>query len=235
MFPQWNRSPRYAKLEKLENGPDESVHDNISAPSTKSWLVAAVATLLCILSFVAGFSAGATWGASDTTPLRLPDVIPSLPVNGLSRQEIRTLPEMQAAPPANGTHEPAWDRLIPNGLGYVRHPTLAPEFSVIGIFHQLHCLYGVRRAYYAAYAAANGQEFDNAGVREPKHVAHCLDYLQQSLVCAADTGIEPFYGGQKYPTVMFARQCRDFGEIQEWATQWRAVNGSGFMFDVKSS
>lgn len=75
-----------------------------------------------------------------------------------------------------------------------------------------------------------GQEFSRAGVREPDHIGHCLDYLQQSLVCTADIGIEPFYAGH-YPDVMFARKCRDFSEIQAWAEQWRAVNGSGFIFD----
>lgn len=28
------------------------------------------------------------------------------------------------------------------GLGYVRHGELAPNLSVIGVFHQLHCLVG---------------------------------------------------------------------------------------------
>jgi hypothetical protein len=90
--------------------------------------------------------------------------------------------------------------------------------------------YTVRRAYYAAHAAYVGQKFNRAGVREPDHIGHCLDYLQQSLVCNADIGIEPFYAGH-YPDVMFGRQCRDFGEIRAWAEEWRAVNGSGFIFD----
>ncbi|KAK8064601.1 hypothetical protein PG994_007239 [Apiospora phragmitis] len=179
------------------------------------------------------FGTGWMLGAADTQLPTLPDIIPSLPVTGLSRQQVMTLPDMQAASPANGSHEPAWDKLIPNGLGYVKHPTLAPEFSVIGVFHQLHCLYTVRRAYYAAYAASIGQAFNQTGVREPEHIAHCLDYLQQSLTCHADVGIEPFYAGH-YPDTMFGRQCRDFGEVQAWAAQWRIVNGSGFIFDSPS-
>lgn len=38
----------------------------------------------------------------------------TVPVTGLWRQQVMTLPEMQAAPPANGSHEPAWDKLIPS-------------------------------------------------------------------------------------------------------------------------
>ncbi|KAI0799437.1 hypothetical protein GGR55DRAFT_683913 [Xylaria sp. FL0064] len=201
MFSQWRRNLRYSKL--------ESSSDETSICSHNIWLLTAVTSLLCVLSFGAGWMLG----VAGAQPSALPDSIPTLPVTGLSRQEVMTLPEMQAAPPANGGHEPAWDKLIPNGLGYVRHPTLAPEFSVIGVFHQLHCL-----------------EFNRAGVREPQHIAHCLDYLQQSLICTADVGIEPVYAG-RYPNVMFGRQCRDFGEIQAWAEQWRVVNGSGFIFD----
>ncbi|TGJ84799.1 hypothetical protein E0Z10_g3945 [Xylaria hypoxylon] len=222
MFAQWRRSPRYSKLEK---DTSESSTDDHPRWSMNIWLVAAVLSLLCVLSFGAGWI-----GAQKRRPSALSDIIPSLPVTGLSRQQVMTLHEMQAAPPADGSHESAWDKLIPDGLGYVKHPTLAPELSVIAVFHQLHCLYTVRRAYYAAYAASIGQEFNRAGVREPVHIAHCLDYLQQSLVCAADIGIEPFYAGH-YPDVMFGRQCRDFSEIQTWAAEWRVLNGSGFIFD----
>ncbi|KAJ8113015.1 hypothetical protein ONZ43_g5254 [Nemania bipapillata] len=228
LFAQWYGSPRYAKL---EGGPDESPSPS---PTTRRFVkigsIAVIVSLLCALSFGAGWMLG----AADTRPsAALPDVIPSLPVTGISRQQVMTLHEMQGAPPANGSHEPAWDKLIPNGLGYVRHPTLAPEVSVVAVFHQLHCLYTVRRAYYAAYAASIGQEFNRAGVREPDHVAHCFDYLQQSLTCAADIGIEPLYGGH-YPDVMFGRQCRDFSEIQKWAAQWRVLNGIASYLDQNS-
>lgn len=27
-----------------------------------------------------------------------------------------------------------------DGLGYIRHPTLAPDLSIISVFHELHCL-----------------------------------------------------------------------------------------------
>ncbi|KAI1185988.1 hypothetical protein F5B17DRAFT_10371 [Nemania serpens] len=224
MFAPWRRNPRYSKL---ESGTGERSTDDNPTRLLNIWPIVAAASLLCALSFGAGWILGA---AHTQQPPALPNVIPTLPITTLSRQQVMTLPDMQAAPPANGSHEPAWDKLIPNGLGYVKHPTLAPELSVIAVFHQLHCLYTVRRAYYAALAASLGQEFNRAGVREPPHIAHCLDYLQQSLICAADTGIEPFYAGH-YPDVTFGRQCRDFSEIQSWAAEWRVLNGSGFIFD----
>jgi hypothetical protein len=76
-----------------------------------------------------------------------------------------------------------------------------------------------------------GQAFNTAGVREPDHVGHCFDYLQQSLICAADVGVEPWYKGY-YPDVMFGRQCRDFSEVKAWAEEWRVLNGTGFIFDT---
>ena len=32
------------------------------------------------------------------------------------------------------------ESLAIDGLGYVRNPSIAPNLSVIGVFHQLHCL-----------------------------------------------------------------------------------------------
>jgi hypothetical protein len=74
--------------------------------------------------------------------------------------------------------------------------------------------------------------FNKTGVREPAHIGHCLDYLQQSLICMADIGIEPFYAGD-YPLVMFGRQCRNYREISAWAEEWRVINATKFMFDAQ--
>lgn len=47
-----------------------------------------------------------------------------VPVTGVSRQRVMARPEMQAAPPADGRHEPAWDKLIPSESRL--NPTLRP-------------------------------------------------------------------------------------------------------------
>ncbi|KAI0436032.1 hypothetical protein F4803DRAFT_253506 [Xylaria telfairii] len=129
MFVYMRRNAQYLKL---DSGINES------RTQSRSWLLVASVSLLSVSSFVAGWMLG----GADRQPSVFLDTIPLVPVTGVSRQQVMTLPEMQAAPPANGSHEPAWDQLIPNGLGYIRHPTLAPNVSVIGIFHQLHCLVG---------------------------------------------------------------------------------------------
>ncbi|KAI1153015.1 hypothetical protein F4825DRAFT_281535 [Nemania diffusa] len=222
MSRQWRGSSGYSKLE-IQNDAVENT------PWTRSTgLFTVISLILCVFVFTTGWMFGSANAPSTAT---LDNVIPSLPVTGVSRQRVMARPEMQAAPPADGRHEPAWDKLIPSGLGYVKHPDLAPVVSVIAVFHQLHCLYTIRRAYYAAYATSTGHEFNHAGVREPEHIAHCFDYLQQTLVCAGDIGIEPLRQGHDMD-VIFERQCRDFTEIQEWTARWRVMNGSGFIFDA---
>lgn len=78
---------------------------------------------------------------------------------GLSRETFRLNQSFANPPPESGGSEPVWDSLIPSmnpntlacsnetvldrlldGLGYVKHPDLAPDLSVISAFHQLHCL-----------------------------------------------------------------------------------------------
>ena len=71
-------------------------------------------------------------------------------------QHIQHNASFEAPPPDTGGREAVWDSLIPSkfrqstsatlsnmcidGLGYVKHPDLAPEISMISVFHQLHCL-----------------------------------------------------------------------------------------------
>ena len=57
------------------------------------------------------------------------------------------------------------------------------------------------------------------------HVAHCFDYLRQSVQCAADTNIEPVdfaLGGVTGWGVK--RVCRDFEEVKRLAEEWRPGN-----------
>jgi hypothetical protein len=121
--------------------------------------------------------------------------------------------------------------------------------SVISAFHHLHCLvsmashlepettdweqYTIRRAYYSTTSEGNLEDFDFGKERKP-HVAHCFDYLRQGILCSADSTIEPgvdtvngFLGAG------FPRQCRDFGELQDWAEDHRAFDAHGFLADME--
>jgi len=80
----------------------------------------------------------------------------------------------------------------------------------------------MRRSY---YAALDGVEPDIH--MSPGHVRHCIDYLRQSIMCAADTNLEPIdpklggVTGWGNP-----RKCRDIVQVIHWADQWRSHNQS---------
>ena len=60
---------------------------------------------------------------------------------------------------------------------------------------------------------------------DPHHLRHCFDYLRQSIMCDADTNLEPVnmelggVTGWKYE-----RTCRNFAHVKEWAEKWRKEN-----------
>lgn len=112
------------------------------------------------------------------------------------------------------------------GVGFVREPKFAPEVSGVSVFHQLHCLDALRIAYYGALAADPQDSMEHADHNDhddPHHVRHCFDYLRQSLMCAADTNIEPvdmtLGGSTGWGTF---KMCRDFGAVRNWAEAHRA-------------
>ncbi|MCJ1330825.1 hypothetical protein MMC10_007512 [Thelotrema lepadinum] len=135
--------------------------------------------------------------------------------------------------PSNITNA-AWDSLSPEPVhGFVHHPSLAPYVSTLSVFHQLHCLNTIRRAY---YYAQNTTTTTTTAILLPEplaltrrsHVRHCFDFLRQNIMCAADTNFEPVdpvtggtrgYGEEKV--------CRDFEGVKRWAGKWAARKGFG--------
>ncbi|KAH7123581.1 hypothetical protein B0J11DRAFT_529353 [Dendryphion nanum] len=64
---------------------------------------------------------------------------------------------------------------------------------------------------------------------DERHIGHCLDYLRQSLMCAADTTLEPVdpvRGGVTGWGV--SHTCRSYEDLKTWAESRRASNASGF-------
>lgn len=87
--------------------------------------------------------------------------------------------------------------------------------------------YLIRRAYYTSNSDAQGEDFDTGIERHP-HVGHCFDYLRQSLLCSADSSLEPtnerVNGNPKWG---FDKQCRDYEDVRRWAEKWRAFDIEG--------
>ncbi|KAH8171921.1 hypothetical protein LIA77_08688 [Sarocladium implicatum] len=129
----------------------------------------------------------------------------------------------------------AWDdlyrwvavtRITEGEAAQLRSPTLRiptdPDNFVVGldVFHQLHCLNGVRKLLHPEY-------YDNSTepLLTPHHAAHCVEMIRQVLVCHADTS--PLLWtwddeeNKPAPLVYNDHTCRDFGKIHDWAWQHR--------------
>ena len=139
------------------------------------------------------------------------------------------------------------------GVGFVKHPSVSPELSGLAVFHELHCVVRVLELQYPSqtgdcitmlitylgtmqnmlragyYAALNGHLADMQHIHDhnkrpdPHHLRHCFDYLRQSLICMADTNLEPVdrdLGG--VTGWEFERTCRDFEKVKAWANRWHS-------------
>ncbi|PWY87087.1 hypothetical protein BO94DRAFT_624300 [Aspergillus sclerotioniger CBS 115572] len=133
--------------------------------------------------------------------------IPQMIITTHTTQKVQHNPAFEAPPPTGGGAEP----------------------------------YLIRRAYYAPHnphsnpSSEEKASFDT-GVDRPPHVGHCFDYLRQSLICTADSRLEP--ATQKAngnPTWGFERVCWDFEEVKNWAGKWKAydISGSFVPFSVE--
>lgn len=73
------------------------------------------------------------------------------------------------------------------------------------------------------------EDFD-FGKDRTEHTSHCFEYLRQSLVCSADSSLEP--AGSRVDGFLgwgFPRQCRSFDEIKKWSEKSRAFDAHGFL------
>ena len=80
------------------------------------------------------------------------------------------------------------------------------------------------------YAALEGNLLEGPHMKpnnsrpDSHHLRHCFDYLRQSLMCTADTNLEPVdfeLGG--VTGWNFERTCRNFDAVKSWAEEHRGV------------
>ncbi|KAL4954953.1 hypothetical protein BDW69DRAFT_183017 [Aspergillus filifer] len=166
-------------------------------------------------------------------------IAPYLPLPRIAGEIIHDSPfskEPPQGPGAGNTSEPIWDALIPNGLGYFRHQ---PSTDVSGnsrsssniviptIFHQLHCLYLLRRAYYSDSDQEERFDFNR---NRTVHVAHCFAYLAQTMVCSADSTLEPAVDSEHgFLGSGFQRRCWGFEALKGIAQEKRVFDAEGFL------
>ena len=99
----------------------------------------------------------------------------------------------------------------------------------MSVFHQLHCLHGLRAAYYDALSRLNGTSdpfVENVAAHygSHDHIQHCFDYLRQALMCAADTNFEVVNQGGTSSGWGSERVCRDYKAVSKWAEKWRTTD-----------
>ena len=107
-----------------------------------------------------------------------------------------------------------WVSTDPRSQGFVRLGPEARAFSV-SMFHQLHCLMAINRA-----LLGTQEESQEAY----GHVQHCLQYLRQFFMCAADTTLEPgdflqLPFGRNKEGVLFDRECKDWSAVYSFADE----------------
>ncbi|KAK6601868.1 hypothetical protein H4I96_07209, partial [Botrytis cinerea] len=130
-----------------------------------------------------------------------------------------------AEAPSNLTNQ-RWDSFFPMNGGFFEHPHVGPNHVVFAVFHQLHCLDGIHNAYWLVRNGSHseGGHSKHAGYSADTHIRHCLECLRQSIMCAADTTIEPAEKASEGKAGVrgFGSQhtCKDFHQLVEWTSRW---------------
>ncbi|KAL1964933.1 hypothetical protein VTN77DRAFT_6286 [Rasamsonia byssochlamydoides] len=113
--------------------------------------------------------------------------------------------ELEALEDLGAGGDLAWDSIIlPDKGGYVyvksNDSAAGPEPWGVGMFHSLHCLVILRAVIQESQGVTTGEKMDDDHDHltrrsdihvAPDHFKHCLSYLAQSIICAADGTLEP--------------------------------------------
>ncbi|KAH8761128.1 hypothetical protein F5883DRAFT_129171 [Diaporthe sp. PMI_573] len=129
-------------------------------------------------------------------------------------------------PPSEHTNR-AWREIFPAEGGFFVHPTIAPTRSTFSVFHQLHCLNGLRGGYWANQRAASaGEKISDEDLPvdiQTSHMRHCIDLLRQVLMCHGDTTPEvvdeEINGVHGFRT---PHTCVDWEQLKTWTSTQQA-------------
>ncbi|KAJ7661184.1 hypothetical protein B0H17DRAFT_898944, partial [Mycena rosella] len=103
-----------------------------------------------------------------------------------------------------------WASNIPPQRGFIRLGSEGTTFAV-ALYHQLHCINGVRSAY--VWTRDGRFKTEAARLGAFGHVNHCFDVLRQSLLCKADTTLIPAGAADQAGVT---RRCRDWAQVREY-------------------
>ncbi|KAJ3564190.1 hypothetical protein NP233_g8452 [Leucocoprinus birnbaumii] len=89
------------------------------------------------------------------------------------------------------------------------------KIQLLDIFHQLHCLDTIRKAYYP-------QDYDEQ-IIVSSHVIHCINAIRQSLMCMVDVSKVSWVWDEQTDALVESQSnfhtCRDFEKIKQWALE----------------
>ncbi|ORX93974.1 hypothetical protein BCR34DRAFT_608401 [Clohesyomyces aquaticus] len=108
-----------------------------------------------------------------------------------------------------------WKSIMPSNAG--RAPP-GETFSTTSMTHQLHCIYMLARTYSATLLSSPSLLPPDPD----RHFFHCIDYLRQAVMCAADLAIEVH--GENDDDDLGAGDggwsgrhvCKVYGEVRGW-------------------
>ncbi|KAF2757847.1 hypothetical protein EJ05DRAFT_368578 [Pseudovirgaria hyperparasitica] len=214
------QKPRYARVE----GSTSSISQQWNTPLVKQIMIFLSVLLACILSFTAGRYTSSGRNASISSSSSS-SINPGYGIPISTHKHPFTYNRTFGSPP-NASTNAAWAALFPEQGGYLTHPTYAPTRSALSVFHQLHCLDGLRTALWTIYDHATTQTalLDPASLPDhlaPPHMRHCIDLLRQSLMCNPDLAAERVnvrLGGVTGFGTMHV--CRDWEELVGFVAQW---------------
>lgn len=108
--------------------------------------------------------------------------------------------------------------LINDTQGYNNLPTPLEGYPdsvfTTSVTHQLHCLHAIVQV----VAAYTSDQLDKLPHEDAWHVAHCFDYLRQSIMCTGDVALEGqhttfplgFTGSDGWDA---KHVCKDYGQV----------------------
>ncbi|ETS74181.1 hypothetical protein PFICI_14047 [Pestalotiopsis fici W106-1] len=108
-----------------------------------------------------------------------------------------------------------WKTMFPSGTGWGTDRT---TFSTTTMTHQLHCLFMMTHIY-AGLATNNTASLPHD---YNSHYLHCIDYLRQGVMCAADLATEPHKptdsddNGPGDGSWGGLHVCKDYGQVTEY-------------------
>ncbi|KAL9124977.1 MAG: hypothetical protein Q9217_005756 [Psora testacea] len=180
----------------------------------KNLYIACIVTCLCMMSFVIGkrSATNSYWRGFDCVP-DIETGVKEFRYNGTFGEA------------TSKTSNAAWEALFPSHGGFFRHPDLAPERSAFSVFHQLHCLKGLKDNYWQLHSGNGQARVHDSQIMEDippeAHVRHCIDLIRNSLICRPDLTVETkneeLGGVTGFGTL---HQCIDWNAVVAWTSKW---------------